>query len=266
MNHKRTFTTLLASVLAMIAAQASAATVTLTPDKDNSIIQTTDPNNQLSNALGDLFVGRTNQDGSGPAVISIRRGLVHFNVNSSTLPDGAVITGVSLTMRDQMGNNGDQTLSLETVSQDWGQGTSFFNGGVGAPATNNDATWLYSFYNAANPSASTTWGTPGGSFSGVVSASAVDLGASSGGGIVTWTSAQMVTDLQSWINNPSGNFGWAVLGNESTGMTAKRLNSSETANPPVLTITYNVVPEPSSVVLAAGALAGLVALARRRAK
>ena len=241
---------------------AEAASITINPDKDNTIIQATSPSGQLSNGLGDIFVGRTNQDGSGPAITSIRRGLVHFNV-ASNLPANATITGVTLKMTNVMSQNGDQTLSLQDVLQNWGQGTSDFNGGVGAPATQNDATWLYTFYNATTPSSSPTWTTPGGSFSGTVSASTVDPGGLTGN-VISWTSTQMVADVQSWLSDPTDNFGWGIIGNESTGQTAKRLNSSETANAPQLVITYTV-PEPASMGLALLGVGGLLLAARRRA-
>jgi hypothetical protein len=241
---------------------AQSASITINPDKDNTLIQTTSPSGQLSNGLGDIFVGRTNQDGSGPAVTSIRRGLVHFNV-SGNLPANATITGVTLKMTNVMTNNGDQTLSLQDALQDWGQGTSNFNGGIGAPATQNDATWLYTFYNATTPSASPTWTTAGGSFSSTVSASTLDPGGQSGN-VISWTSAQMIADVQSWLNNPNSNFGWGIIGNESTGQTAKRLNSSESANPPQLVITYTV-PEPATVALALMGVVGLLVAARRQA-
>jgi hypothetical protein len=253
----------LAALAHLHALPALATTVSINPSKDNTLIQTTDPNNQLSNGQGDIFVGRTNQDGNGPATVSIRRGLIDFNVAASGIPAGATITAVTLTMRDVMGLNGAQTLSLHDVTQNWGQGSSFSNGGTGAPAQQNDATWLYTFYNAANPSASPQWTTPGGDFGATVSGSTVDNAAA--GGLVTWSSAtnpQMVADVQNWLNNPANNFGWIMLGNESVGQTAKRLNGMEAttppAQPPLLTITYTV-PEPASIVsVLLGAAACLV--------
>jgi hypothetical protein len=213
----------------------------------------------LSNGLGDIFVGRTNQDPSGPPMISIRRGLIQFDI-AGAVPAGATITDVSLTLRDVMGLNGDRPTSLHRTLQDWGEGTSFQGGGMGAPATDGDATWLYRFYNAANPALSPTWTTPGGDFSPTVSASTIvsdDLG---GGQLFTWTGAGMVADVQSWLNNPSTNFGWLLMGTETATQTAKRLNSGESTTspnqPPVLTITF--VPEPASLILVVGALVGIV--------
>jgi len=258
---------LVASLLCFTVQTASAVSVPLQPSKDNTLIQQTNPAAQLSNGQGDIFVGRTAQDGAGQttSTISIRRGLVAFNVAGS-VPAGATITGVTLTMRDVMGLNGDPTVELHRSLQDWGEGASFQNGGMGAAAQNGDATWLYTFYNSASPALSPTWATAGGSYSPTVSAIATifdDLGA---GQLFSWTSTsnpQMITDVQSWLDNPAANFGWLMkVTDESIGQTAKRFNSGESTVspnvPPVLTITYSV-PEPTSIVLCAIAAIGLAA-------
>ncbi|MGD9724586.1 MAG: DNRLRE domain-containing protein [Pirellulales bacterium] len=248
--------------------RATAAVVNLAPNKDNTLIQQTLPASQLSNGQGDIFVGRTNQDGQGPATISIRRGLLAFDVASS-VPAGSVVTAVTLTMRDVMGLNGDPTVELHRVSQDWGEGSSFQNGGMGAAAQTGDATWLYRFFNVADPTSSPAWTTPGGDFSAAVSASSIisdDLGS---GQLFSWTSAQMVVDVQGWLDNPASNFGWLLFGNEAQGQTAKRLNSGESTIPPnlapLLQIEYLHVPEPGGFALGAFSLAAL-ALGKRRAR
>ncbi len=250
-------------------AVADTVTLNLNPVKDNTLIQETDPNSQLSNGDGDVFVGRTNQDGQGTPTVSIRRGLEQFNVAAS-VPSGATITGVSLTMRDVTGLDGDQTVTLHDVLQDWGEGTSLQSGGMGAAATNGDATWLYTFYDASNPSASPIWSTPGGDFSPTVSGSTVISVEGGAGQLFTWSStsnAQMIADVQSWLDNPATNFGWLLEGNESRGQTAKQLNSRESTTPPVLTITYHV-PEPTGLALGALAAVALAMLnlVRRRAR
>jgi hypothetical protein len=251
-----------------VSAVASAEIVSIGPSKDNTLIQATNPNAQLSNGLGDIFTGRTNQDGQGAATISIRRGLAQFDIAGS-IPAGSTITGVTLTMRDVMGLNGDPSVELHRVLADWGEGTSFQAGGMGAAATQDDATWLYRFYNAANPAASPAWNSAGGDFSPTVSAASIisdDLG---GGQSFSWSGAGLIADVQSFLDNPSSNFGWLLFGDESRGQSAKRLNSSESFTPPnlppILAITY-VVPEPSSLMLvlaAAGCVLG--ARFRRRA-
>jgi len=259
----------------MLASNVSADMITLLPSKDNTLIQTTNPAAQLSNGLGDIFVGRTNQDGQGPATISIRRGLLAFDI-AGNIPSGATITSVSLILRDVMGLNGDHIVGLHRVLQDWGEGTSFQNGGMGATATNGDATWLYRFYNSANPGSSLAWTTAGGDFDPTASAGALisdDLG---GGQLFTWSSTgnpQFLTEVQNMLDDPSSNFGWLLLGDELAGQTAKRLNGGESLafpnQPPVLVIEFTVaaVPEPSTwLLLTSVAVAvGLVRAKRRTA-
>ncbi|MBX7167742.1 MAG: hypothetical protein K1X74_15530 [Pirellulales bacterium] len=251
------------------AAPLSATTISLTPTHDNTLIQRqliTDP--QLSNALGDVISGRTNQDGQGPATISIRRGLIYWDLSTASIPAGAVITGVDLRMRDVQGLNGDRATTLHRLTNSWGEGTSFQAGGQSAAATDNDATWFYRFYNTANPGASPAWSTPGGDFVSTPSATTVindDLGPLQP---VAWLGAlnpQMVADVQDWLDNPVTNFGWLIKGVETSGQTAKRLNGNGSDVPPLLEITYTVVPEPTGVCLALSALlTGCLAVARRR--
>lgn len=231
---------------------AMAGIVSLLPAKDNTLIQQSDPTMQRSNGLGDLFSGRTNQN---PATISIRRSLMYFDI-ASAVPANVTITDVSLTMRDVMGLNGDRLTTLHRTLQDWGEGTSFQSGGQGAPATQNDATWLFTFYNAANPTLSPQWNTPGGDFDPQASGSTTILEGNPNGPWYTWSGPGMVADVQSWLDDPTANFGWLIRGDESQGQTAKRLDgrtdvvqSGTIPNPdaPVLTISY--VPEPQTLVL-----------------
>jgi hypothetical protein len=257
---------LLAFALVTVLAQAAVAAPiveTFNPSQDNTVIQATDITKQLSNGQGDIFVGRTNQDGQGPATISIRRGLIQFDI-ASKIPAGAKITSVSLTMRDVMGLNGDPVVELHTALNSWGEGSSFQNGGMGATATAGDATWYYRFFNDDTKK----WANPGGDYSGTISGSAVvkdDLG---GGQLFTWTGPQMVLDVQAWLDSPSTNFGWFVLGDETRGQSAKRFNSGESTIspnvPPVLSVTY-VIPEPSTLVLSiCGLMGSCLAAIRRR--
>src|SRR5207249_114044 len=105
-----------------------------------------------------------------------------------------------------------------------------------AQATPNDATWRHRFFDTI------FWTTEGGDFSATVSASQ-SVGAV---GMYMWSSPQMIGDVQSWLNNPTTNFGWLVLGDESDTLTAKRFDTRESASPPVLTIQYTPgVPRPT---------------------
>jgi hypothetical protein len=129
-----------------------------------------------------------------------------------------------------------RTVELHKLLADWGEGTSVAPGeeGEGAPATTNDATWRHRFFDTI------FWTAEGGDFSATVSASQ-SVGAV---GMYTWSSSQMVADVQSWLNDPATNFGWLVLGDESEIATAKRFDTRESASPPVLTIQFRPAPAP----------------------
>jgi hypothetical protein len=174
---------------------------------------------------------------------------MHFNLSS--IPAGATITNASLRLvSENIGQNGNRTMILHRVLEDWGQGTSNATG-QGSTATTNDATWLYRFYIPASPTTSPKWTTPGGSFDKADSASGIcpNLGgAFTLSGISTST---MVSDIRAWLADPANNFGWEILGDENVQGTAKKIYSRENttvANRPQLTITY-AVPEPSCLIL-----------------
>src|SRR6185369_6978059 len=59
----------------------------------------------------------------------------------------------------------------------------------------------------------------------------------------TWSSGGMLTDVQGWYSSPSSNNGWVLIGDESTGGTARRFVSREATDDagdhfPELIITY----------------------------
>ena len=200
--------------------------VQISAAKDNTLYE--DPNGSLSNGAGDyFFAGKT---GEG----FIRRALVQFDI--STIPAGAVIDSVKLTLHMSKTPPGNQSFEfgLHRVLSDWGEETSDAPGeeGVGTSATTGDATWIHTFYDTQ------FWTNTGGDFESMASAS------QSVGDITfySWGSTdQMVSDVQDWLNNPSNNFGWIILGNEAANTTAKRFDSRENPNvnnQPLLTVYY----------------------------
>jgi len=129
---------------------------------------------------------------------------------------------------------GAETIRLHRLLADWGEGASNASGpeGNGASSSSGDATWVHRFFN------SDSWSTPGGDSSSTVSGSA----SVAGPGSYTWDStSQLVTDVQGWVDDPSSNFGWIVIGDEGANQTVKKFGSREngtSANRPVLTVTY----------------------------
>jgi len=210
---------------------ASAAIIVINPSQDNTLYEYDPAEGDMSNALGlHLFAGET---GMG----ELRRGVIAFDI-AAHIPAGSTITVVSLSMNmSRTAVETARTIELHKLLADWGEGTSHAPGeeGDGAPATANDATWRHRFFDTI------FWTNEGGDFSAIVSASQ-SVGAI---GQYTWTSAQMVADAQSWLDNPGSNFGWLVLGDESTIATSKRFDTRESASPPVLTIQY--IPGPRAI-------------------
>ncbi len=218
------FVLILAASVLGVPGLATAQLANLHPIKDNTLYQYVPEDGDLSNALGThFFAGET---GMG----ELRRGVLAFDI-AGNIPAGSTILGVTLSLNvSRTGLNDARIVELHKVLADWGEGTSQATGdeGMGAPATTNDATWRHRFFDTI------FWTTEGGDFSATVSASQ-SVGPV---GVYTWSSSQMRADVQSWLDDPATNFGWLVLGDESQILTAKRFDTRESANPPVLTIIY----------------------------
>ena len=186
----------------------------LLPSRDNTLIE--EASGALSNGAGPVFhAGRVGMNGGGLR----RRGVVAFDVAGS-VPAGATVERAFLTLHVAASNTGDRTIGVHPLTSDWGEGTSFAAGGTGAASTQDDATWLHTFYPASN------WTTPGGDFVAGASATATVGGI----GSYTWTSSALVADVQGWLDYPSTNHGWILLGDETTTQTVKGFDSRESAN------------------------------------
>ena len=186
----------------------ASTTITLNPSKDNTLIE--NGSCSLSNGAGqNIYVGRINRS-SG----SIRRAVLAFDISS--VPSGATVESVSLSLNMSRSRSGGQTISVHKLTADWGEGSSASFGGSGASSTSNDATWVHRFFSSTS-----------------------------------WSSAPMVTDVQAWVDASATNFGWLLKGNESSQQTVKKFDSggnSVSSNRPALSITYSVpdsTPTPS---------------------
>lgn len=195
---------------------------TLLADRDNSIFSELPGN---SNGAGDLFAGLI-VNGAG-----LRRALMHFNLSS--VPAGSQVTAASVTMqvtKTSAATAADFTFGLHRLTHDWGEGNSA-GIGQGASAETGEATWEQAKFNVES------WNDPGGDFIAADSASRMvgNLGS------YTWQSAELAADVQAWVDQSVGNFGWILRGDETVA-SAKVFGSRNGANGPRLEISYRPRP------------------------
>jgi hypothetical protein len=249
------------------------------------------------------FSNTGNSNGEGPAIfagtnatqnpLTALRGLLEFDVADS-LPAGATITSAQLSLylgmyAGQGGGSGglgptSVNIEIHKLLDNWGEGTTanqaaFSGTGNGAPANPGDATWLDRHYSTTSP---TTWGT-GGGLAGTDYVTAASATTSVGTATETqylWSGSGVLADAQSWYTDPTDNFGWMLIGDQSQAKTQRAfysrdatLNMAGTGTAidttpgqswlPTLIVTYSV-PEPSAFVLAAIGLSSLFAARLRR--
>jgi len=216
----------LVAAATLLAGTVAADSVAIAPSKDNTLYE--DVGGALSNGVGTgVFAGK---NGGG----LIRRGLVAFDV-AGAVPAGSTITSVTLAINVSQETGGAVDFGLFRATADWGEGTSnstVSGGGGGAASTTNDATWIHRFFNTQN------WTTAGGDF---VATPSATTSVDATGPYTIGSSAQMVADVQGWLDAPATNFGWVARGQETTNGVSKRFDSREAttpANRPTLTITY----------------------------
>jgi hypothetical protein len=215
---------LLCAVFGWPAAYGYGDTVSLIPTKDNTLYA--DTLGRLSNGIGwHFFVGPNSGGG-------IRRGLLFFDI-AGNVPAGSVISNATLILNMSRTPSADQTVKIHRALADWGEGTSDAGGGEGGGtfATPGDATWKHTFYDNA------FWGSLGGDFSPVVSASQVVVDS----GQYSWSGAGLVADVQSMLDNPAGNYGWMMRGPEGVPSSVKRFDTKDNGDPatwPVLEVEY----------------------------
>ncbi|MGW8180269.1 MAG: DNRLRE domain-containing protein, partial [bacterium] len=204
------------------------------PSKDNTIYQ--DSQGTLSNGAGSWIFAGVNGANGGNRVM---RALLTFNLSS--IPPGSTIHSVSLRLTQTNTNNrlsDSASVSIHRVQKDWGEGSSNADSGEagGDQAVNGDATWRHTFFD------SQFWSVAGGDFDQTASA----MLNVQGNGTYTWQStAQLIADVQGWVDSPETNFGWLLRGEESGGQaTAKRFNARtmSSSTRPLLAVDYTAAP------------------------
>jgi len=202
------------------------ATAILNPSQDTTLAADFPDNG--SGACDSIFAGTTD---NGAA----RRALLRFDL-ASEVPPGSIINRVTLTMAvTRGGNHADAVMALHAVTTPWGEGTNgcgVRGGGQGEPAVSGAATW--------NEAAAgiTAWGSAGGDY----------LPTASGSTLVNttspvWDSAvagngAMVSDVQAWLDAPTANDGWVLIGDEANPTTTRRFDSREGGSPPALVVDF----------------------------
>jgi hypothetical protein len=205
----------------------AAETVDIEPSADATLYG---EGSSLANGAGAFFFTGRTDNGNGAVE---RRALVAFDIAGS-VPAGATITEVSLELTMSRTISGAQTVNLHRVLEGWSEGPSDPTGqeGGGAASGAGDATWIHREFPNDN------WMMPGGSFTGTVSSSQQ---VSANGDYTFASTAQMVADVQSWLDDPDDNFGWELVIPSPGVASAKRFNSRENTNAssrPMLSVTY----------------------------
>lgn len=210
---------------------AAAETVDLDPVADATLYE---GDGSLANGAGSyFFVGRTENRNGGVE----RRSVITFDVAGS-VPSGATITSVQLQVTMSRTVSGPQTIELRRVTESWSEGPSDApNEEGGGTATQiGDVTWVHREFLTGDD-----WSTVGGSFASTVSASQQISGNDD---YVFESTAQLVADAQSWLDDPAENFGWALVMPSPAVGSAKRFNSRENGSSnsrPRLSVTYELV-------------------------
>jgi len=200
----------------------------ITSSLDNTLYFSSE--GSISNGSGEhIFAGVTRLGES-------RRALISFDIASS-IPAGSLIDSVSLTLHVSLAPNisAAHEFSLHRVLAAWDEGASDAGqpGGLGTDVLAGDATWIHRIF------PDSLWAEEGGDFVETASAT-IDVPAVRDI-FVTWSSPEMIADVQGWLDDTTTNFGWLILGDENDTQTARRFDSREVTDEnvrPALYIRY----------------------------
>lgn len=232
--------------LALTPMSARAEIVQIFPSQDATLIGR-NPNNSLGGAS--WFTAGVTQNGD------TNRALLQFDI-AAVVPTNARIIGVQLTLvvvRLPGDGQTDSSFSLRRLFRSWGEGTNvpINSPGFGVPASPGDATWSHRFAGTTN-----TWATPGGAEGtdyAITASGYTSIGGYSAEPYLFDTTAQMVSDVQGWLDDPTTNFGWLLKTEAETDrFTARGFGSRELEDPNTsvqLIIDYAPAPQLTSLLV-----------------
>jgi hypothetical protein len=218
-----------------------AATTNLVPVADACLFEH-NPNNNLG-GNGFLPAGVTS---TGERA----RALLRFDLTTA-VPAGSAIHSATLGVAVSVANGAGKNFNLHRLRSAWNEGTGagFGGGNVGAPANAGEVTWN----NRAHPA--TPWTQPGAQ-AGADYVSLPSASTAMTSTALSFSSAGLAADVQLWLNQPATNHGWIIiLDGEPGGRSASRLDSRESATPPVLTLNYTP-PGPVALTISGVTAAG----------
>lgn len=168
-----------------------------------------------------------------------RRTLIRFPVDQ-VLPEGALIAGSRLCFSVSQALEETLSIELHRITKAWNEGPTAVSGDErsGVMASNVDVTWFHTGTGAGD-----SWETPGGDFA--VDAESVQEIMETAGRVCLENSGgdgNMNTTVQSWFDNPEGNFGWILLSLDAGSYALRGFYSSDSADQsmhPVLELTYS---------------------------
>lgn len=245
---------LLACLSLLLWSTAYGIEVILPAELDTSIFEEAEDRSSGEGPL--ILAGVTSNRGGND--FYIRRGLMSFDI-AGYLPSGAMLESAVLELT--IAKVPDEKFlgtaqSLHRVTSEWGAPTGGMGSGASGPpgrgtvAVAGDATWTNRLTGSA------AWESAGGDYIGAASAT---VGVSPAvNEVTTWSSLGLVNDVQLWLDDPTQNFGWILIGSETFEKNARGYYSSDNTDPaaagnaPRLILNYSIIPEPSHGALYLG--------------
>lgn len=196
------------AALALLAPDSTAAVVTIPVTADTTLHQNF-PNNNLGKN-GILAVGTSDRD-LGGGEFAKARALLFFDL-AAQVPPGMTVTRARVFIT-VIGGPGSPSspFALSKMLAPWTEGAGGAVDDVdGRPALTGETTWNH------RVAATTPWQTAGARGANDVAATASATVNIANTEEYIFESPALAADVQSWLANPAGNFGWALWGVDQT--------------------------------------------------